>query len=636
LRHFCDFRLEPVNKSKAQQIAALLRHVDLLPVKSEYFYYSIDCFKSVELQHPIFDNYSVDYSPIVYSSLQSIREALGNTDSFALEENCIIDAMHAYLQRMKKDSNICEHYALQIDQIESLFLRPAHSFREALQRILFYNQFLWQTRHKHNGFGHLDWILDELYQRDLNSGVLTRNQAKEMLLDFFNVLHANDWFKSTNLLGDTGQIIILGGMRKDGTYCCNDLSYLFIEVSMEAALPDPKVLLRCSSKMPDELLKRALECIATGIGAPLLSNDDAVIPRLIEYGYEECHAYDYATAACWEPLILSVAADQNNINTLNFAKPLNDLFESEDVSNFTSLEDIISAYEARLAIYVGQELTTLSRWEFETVPLFSLLSDSAISSRKDLVRGGAEYSNMGLTTVAISCVVNSMLNIKRYVFEEKIITLNELNSARLSNYKDNEQLVVLLKSNVQRYGSDDPAVVELTNRITAFTSAEFARYHTRYGGKFKFGLSAPGYMTEGYYTAATFDGRKDMEPFSVHISAEGDTPATELLSFACQLDYSGNRMNGNVVDMMTTPHFLQENMDKFLFLLKAGFSNGLFQMQMNVLDSATIIAARKNPEAFPNLVVRVWGFSAYFKDLPVEYQDLLVQRALQSEAAHRG
>lgn len=637
LNNIRKFHLEAPKRSKAKQIASLLNKVELLPVENDSFYYSIDCFKTLELRYPIFDNYSVDYTRIVCSSLKDIQKELGSgKGAFEEEELCVIDAMNAYLQRMKKDTVISEKFSLQIEEIESLFYRPAQSFREALQRILFFNQFLWQTRHKHNGFGHLDWLLNDLYEADLAEGKLTREQAKKLILDFFDVLHANCWFKSTLLVGDTGQIIILGGLTAPSTYKCNDLTYLFIEANMDAGLPDPKVLLRCSTHMPDDLLKLALDCIATGVGAPFLSNDDAVIPKLIAYGYSEECSHNYATAACWEPLILNVSADQNNISTLNFAQPLNDMFAAEDLSMFDKFEDVLEAYEKYLAAYIAQELKRLSELEFEPAPLLSMLSGSALMKRKDLVRGGAEYSNLGLTSVAISCVVNSMLNIRRFVFEDKKFTIQELNAARTGNFENAEDTVALLKANPQRYGSDDPDVWALTNRITEFTSREFERYNTKYGGKFKFGLSAPGYVTLGSCTAATFDGRRNGEPFNVHISADGNTAATELISFACKLDYSENRINGNVVDLMTSPHFLRENMEKFMLLLKAGFANGLYQMQMNVLDSATIIAARENPEAFPNLVVRVWGFSAYFKDLPVEYQDLLVQRALQSEAAHSG
>lgn len=635
-KHYKKMYVQPIGKSKAAQIAGLLNRVALDPVKNDTFYYSIDVFSAPQTQAQIFDNYSVDYSKIVYASFDEIRKALQQKeDAFGREQCVLIDGIENYLQRMKKSDAISQKYAMQIEQIESLFYRPAESFREALQRILFFNQLIWQTRHKNIGFGHLDWLLIDLYRKDIAERKITREDAKHLIGEFFAVLHDNCWYKSSALMGDTGQIIILGGLTDQEHYSCNELTYLFIEASMEARLPDPKVLLRCSAQMPEDLLRLALECIATGIGAPLLSNDDEVIPRLLAFGYEDKHAYNHATSACWEPLILNVGAEQNNIRVLNFAEPMNRMFNREDAASFSGWEEVFACYESYLASYIKEVLTELSQLEFEEEPLFSLVSDSAIEKRKDLVRGGAVYANLGLTSVGLSSAVNALLNIRRYVFEEKKFSLDELNTFRKQNYENRQDVVDLLRSNPQRYGKDDPCTLEIANRITAFAGNIFAKYKTKYGGKFKFGVSSPGYVMVGNQTGATFDGRRDGEPFPVHISADGATPATELLSFAAQLDYSGNRINGNVADVMVSPDFLRNNVDKFLLLLKAAFANGLYQIQMNVVDSATIIAARKNPEMFPDLIVRVWGFSAYFKDLPEEYQDILVQRAMQSEAALR-
>ena len=129
------------------------------------------------------------------------------------------------------------------------------------------------------------------------------------------------------------------------------------------------------------------------------------------------------------------------------------------------------------------------------------------------------------------------------------------------------------------------------------------------------------------------DGRRDGDPFSVHISSGVAVPTTELLSFAMKLDYNENRINGNVIDFITSPGMLKQNRDKYTALLRAGFAGGIFQLQMNVVDSKTLIAAKADPTLFPNLVVRVWGFSAYFNDLPEEYKDVLITRAIESEKA---
>lgn len=603
-------------------------------VENEDFFYSLDCFKTMKSNKVLLGNYTVDYAYILNGSFAELERGLEKMNNrFSRNEIRIMDGMRRYVERIKKDEKIMGRYFLQISTIESLFIRPAESFFEGLQRILFYNQFLWQTGHSLNGLGRLDKILGNLYQKDTKNGVLEKEDARRLLKSFFKVLHEYYWRKSSALMGDTGQIIILGGREKDGTYFCNELTYLFIEVAKELHLPDPKVLLRCTADMPEDLLKLAVECIATGIGAPLLSNDDVVIPAMRTCGYAEEDAYNYCTSACWEPLIPGVSSDANNIASLNFAVPFIEMLESPEFLKVNSLAELLVLYEKYLVENIGKLLSALSKLEFEEDPFLSLLSKTAIESQKDIAQGGAKYNNLGLTSVGLGCVVNSLLNLDKLVWKDKKYTLTELEQFRRSNYRDCEDLVSELKALYPVYGSDSDEVVGLTRHIMAVTSAEFAKHKTYLGGKFKIGLSSPNYIGDAKRIPATYDGRRQGEPFSVHISSAKALPFTELLSFAMKLDYSDNRLNGNVIDFFVSPGMIKGNIQKITALLRAGFEGGIFQLQMNVVDSKTLIAAKADPKSFPDLVVRVWGFSAYFNDLPEEYKDVLIARALESEKA---
>lgn len=604
------------SSEKSSQICRAVRSVNVLPVEDVSFFYSVDPYKKVILRNQILDNYSIDYSWVVDSIL---------VDDNGRYQN-IVDELGNYLERARK--KISEQ---NYNEIKSLFSRPAEHFHEAIQRILFVNQWLWQTGHKHNGFGHLDWILYDLYRSDIDSGYITKEDAKQYLRDFFIILHDKCWFKSTMLLGDTGQIVILGGIGEDGTYRCNELTYLFIEVSKELKLPDPKVLLRVSKNMPDDLLRLAMECIATGIGAPFLSNDDEVIPALIQYGYDPVDAYNYATSACWEPLTIGKSCDQNNIQTINFCKPFSDYIESEEFENCKCLEDVKDGYQVYLANYIDQFLSRLDEKVFEEDPILTLFSPEVLKTGKDIVRGGAKYANLGVTSVGLSTVVNSILNIDQFVFKDGRYSLHELNEIRKHNYEENEELRKDLDKGSGAFGEDDEKVISLTNELLHFISSEFHKHHTKLGGEYKFGLSSPNYIVDARAIGATFDGRKAGMPFGTHISGKNGLAPTELISFASQLDYNDNRINGNVVDFIMSPGFIQNNLDKAVAMIKGGIKQGFYQLQINVVDSKTLIEAQKHPEQFPNLVVRVWGFSAYFKDLPKEYQDNLIRRAIEAE-----
>ena len=178
---------------------------------------------------------------------------------------------------------------------------------------------------------------------------------------------------------------------------------------------------------------------------------------------------------------------------------------------------------------------------------------------------------------------------------------------------------------------DVTEIIDLTNDITKFTSDIFASRNNMFGDKFKFGLSAPSYISKSPNVDASLDGRKNAEPFNVHISYENNQDYTELMRFASKLKYTEHRFNGNVVDFMVSPDFIRKNLEKFTDFIKLSLDMGVFQMQLNVVDSKTLIDAQKNPDKYPNLIVRVWGFSTYFNDLPKDYQDVLIKRALEHE-----
>ena len=176
---------------------------------------------------------------------------------------------------------------------------------------------------------------------------------------------------------------------------------------------------------------------------------------------------------------------------------------------------------------------------------------------------------------------------------------------------------------------------ELQGFVPVEQATEIMKDYKNYlGGKYKFGLSAPSYIDASVNFPASLDGRKNGEPFGVHISTDASNGYTELMQFASKLDYGENRFNGNVVDFMVSPDFIENNFDKFVQFLLLSVKNGFFEMQMNVVSSKTLIEAKKNPDKFPNLIVRVWGFSAYFNDLPEQYKNYLIERTLKNESGN--
>jgi formate C-acetyltransferase len=601
--------------------------------KDRYFFYSVDVFKTWFNEKRLMVNSTLDYKRIIDAPINTLL-INDSADFFTKENNKVVKALSHYLERcisFVNKSNMANSKNI-IYWLENMKTTKASSLEEALQRILFINQIQWQTNHRLVGLGRLDYILNDLYNADCEAGRLDKDRAVIIIKEFLTCLHEYYWFKSDDLMGDTGQIIILGGNQIDGSYFCNELTYAFITAVKELQRPDPKVLLRVGENMPENLMRAAVDCIQTGIGCPLLSNDEQVIPYMIAFGYEPEDAYNYVTSACWEPLVPSVAHEQNNIQLINFLIPFNLMSEKVGFAQFDHFEKLFESYLQQLEVHISYVGALLDKIEWDKNPFVSAFTDSCRQQHKDVGDGGGKYNNYGILSLALSNAVNALKNIQKYVFEEKRITLCQLDFMRKNNFRGHEDIYQLFR-NTKVFGTDDPFALELTNRILARADIAVQRYQNKFGAKAKFGLSSPGYIKASERYSASFDGRKKGEPFAVHISSDGNNGYTELMQFASKIDYSSSKFNGNVVDFFISPHFIQNNFEKFVSFIRKTISLGVFQMQANVVSRETLIAARENPDKFPNLIVRVWGFSAYYIDLPAAYKNHLIERAIQGERA---
>lgn len=617
--------------SKGEQIKRLLSKCNI-NINKEGFIYNIDSYKVLNNNKRILDNFTIDYSIILDNSLEDLINKVKLIDNIDYRNNVlnVLDGINIILD--KEINKLSDSKRLDKDKylgyLNNIKNGKCKSFEEALQRILFFNQLLWQTNHMLNGLGRLDLLLDKYYEKDKDN--YTEDEIINIIKDFLLKLHDNYWYKSNSLLGDTGQIIILGGTLEDNTYFTNDLTYYFIKCIKDLQIPDPKILLRVNKDVPNHLMELSLSCIKTGVGCPLLANDEVIINNLIKFGYDKKDAYNYVTSACWEPLILGDSLDQNNVDSIVYIKPFNKLLDEYDLDKIDNIEKLLSVYKTYLEDYLKDFLIKNSfKWEED--PLISLFITSCNKRGIDISNGGAKYNNYGFTSVSLPNVVNSILNIETLVFKEHKYTLKELNNARLNNFKD-ESILKDIKNVKERFGQDSDHIIDITNNIINTVGDYLNDKRNIFNGKYKFGLSAPSYISASYNVLASLCGRRNYEPFDVHISINKYSNGyTELFSFASSLNYSNNSFNGNVIDFIVSKTFIEKNFDKFNLFLKLSIDKGFFETQMNVINSDILLRAKKNPQEFPNLIVRVWGFSAYFNDLPDEYKDVIIKRTLEYE-----
>lgn len=643
-----DFMIDGMLRPYAEVFDLICRNISLSDSDNGRFFYCIDTEYVMDTTRgyryenmtPAYDKVlkyglsELKYSGDLISSDKKTYDAGlpgSDGDSFRRDYNSVIDSICLLIDRVVDYLRGKNGNDRRIHWFISMKDNKASGFEEGIQRMLFINQLFWQTDHRLVGLGAWDTHLWHLYENDISKGILTKEGTLTILEDLFCVLHENFKYKSNVLMGDTGQIFVLGRSTPDGDYLCNELTYLFIEAMKNVQQPDPKCLLRVNKNTPDDLLELSLDSISTGLGAPLLANDEVVIPCLTGFGIPAEDACEYTTSACWEPLIGGKSACNNNRTPLNYLRGLDNLFKREKLDEIKSFDQLVDKY----LVYLGRNINAVKRvlvnHVFQNDILLSVFTYGCFESEKDVSQGGSIYGDLGITSVAMGNTIDSLYNIKKYVFDEKRLSLYDVKKVLALDYKGYDDLLEELRAEKSYYGSDDPDIIALTQRIMDHVSSELSDYEEITGEKIKVGLSGAAYMDSARGFGASFDGRHRSDPFTVHISNEDNESFTEIVNYASRLDYKNNQFNGNVIDFMVSPDFIINNKEKMVLFLKGAINAGFFEMQMNVVSSKTLIEAKKDPESFPNLIVRVWGFSAYFKDLPEEYKEVLIKRAIENE-----
>ena len=609
--------------AKIKQYMKAINRADLKFDDSTYFIHSIDEDLVLFQEDWVIDNMPLDYGIIVNSCINNLRKEYKENNSIINRQNLLVlDMFDRYIELIKNKIETMswenERKEYFYNQIDKMYNSPASDLKDALQRILYWNQLIWQFGHRLNGLGRLDKVLDRIPVKEDSINVFE---------DFFNLLHLHYHYKSSALLGDIGQIVILGGIESDNSYFYNEYTKIILKVFENIKVTDPKALLRVSKEMPDELYAIASQCLKSMSGTPLISNDDIVIPSIIEFGYSKEDACNYGVSACWEPLVIGKSLEQNNLCNIEFAKAINLMITSEKFLLCRSFDDILKLYFEYLDINISEQISYADQIKWAQAPIFTLFTPECAKKEKDISQGGALYNNYGFLSVGMASAVDSLLNIKSYVFDKAIITLEELKSSINNNYVNNLDIKNILTNSDEYFGKDNQNICEMTNLISSHTAEKLSQYTNRFGGKIKFGLSSPQYIDLGLNTLATADGREAGTPFSTHISTKRHIEPNTMVSFAGKLDYKGYKSNGNVVDLFLPQKLFDDNNSNMISFLKGSVLNNIFQMQFNFLTYNQLVDAKKHPEKYPNLIVRVWGFSAYFNDLPEIYQDLIIERA---------
>ena len=551
-------------------------------------------------------NISSDWEGVLNGGLLS-RRALTTPEGWTA-----IDAVLAYADRYE-------------DPALSRAIRTgAKGYLEALNvfRILHFS--LWASNVYHNTVGRFDQYMWPFLKADMEKG-MTEEEALDLTSEFFLSFNRDSDLYIGMQRGDNGQSMMLGGCDQDGKSAVNKLTILCLKASLQNKRIDPKINLRVNKDTPLELYELGTQLTRQGLGFPQYANDDVVIPALTAMGYSLEDARNYVVAACWEFIIPGVAMDIPNIGAVSLAGVVADVIRGNLTSavSYEALEE-----KVREAIRADAEKTFmgLSPLFMEPAPWQTVL----MSDVSHDVSEGAKYNNYGFHGTGFATAVDQLAAIKRYVFDEKSITLQALFEALDSNFEKNPGLGRLLREDGPKLGRDEECEGIADRLLDAFADA-LAPLKNERGGRVRAGTgSAMYYLWHSKALGATADGRRAGEPLSANFSPSLTLRDAGPLSVISAMARPGlaRVMNGGplTLELHDTVFKHPEGITKVAQLVQAFIRMGGHQLQLNAVSREQMLDAQVNPDAHRNLIVRVWGWSGHFVQLDKGYQDQIIER----------
>ncbi len=520
------------------------------------------------------------------------------------------------------------------------------TFREALQLYWFCCLAMAAESQSCIPIGRFDQDLYPFLERDLDAGGTTLGEAQGLLECLWIKLN----FES-DLTTDTCRNITLAGQGPDGLDATNTLTYMCLDASHRLRLADPKLNARFHDGSPARLLGKCVEMVKAGLGGfPAFYNDEAIIEGLTRMGVPLEHARLYSCDGCQE-IILPGKGDFYPVHTgVDLLACVQDTLgvppylvepggpeppepETRDYGVFEAfMEAYLDNLDAMVSAAVEEgNMRDRGLAAYSPVPFLSSTLEGCLEKAVDKTAGGCRYNWTGCNGQAFAAAVNSLAALRKMVYDEKLVTLDELRETLRDDWGD-ERLRQYALNRVPKWGNDDDYVDEIAVRVAERFIDEVLRHSNPRGGPYYPGIFTFHHVRRGIMSSASPDGRRAGDPVSTHLSpvAGTDKSGPTLAVNSALKVYALHPPEGTALDLRFHPTALmgEEGVEKLESLIKAFMRRGGTVVQFNVVGSETLRDAQENPEQYRSLLVRVWGFSAYFTTLTKEYQDEIITRTM--------
>lgn len=539
---------------------------------------------------------------------------------------------------------------------------PAHAPRDLWEALQMYWFVHLGTITELNGWdamnpGHLDQHLSPFYEKGIQEGTLTREQAKDLISCM--------WIKFNNhpappkvgvTAAESGTYndftnINLAGLKADGSDGVNEVSYLILEVIDDLHLLQPQANIQLSRKTPDHFLKAACRVIRNGYGYPSVFNADEVVTEQVRMGKTVEDAREGGCSGCIETGCFGkeayVLTGYLNVPKV-FELTLNDGVDpltgkqiapkTGDPRAFGDFEELYEAFTRQLTHIVDLKIRInnyIERMFANHAPatFLSVVIQDCIENGKDYYNGGPRYNTNFIQCVGIGTITDSMSAIRKHVFEDKTFTMDRLLTALRNNFKDEEALRLTLVNKTPAFGNDDDVADSIMQRVYATLfqtidgqpNTKGTEYHLDmlsttchiYFGK-KLGASANG----------RFAGLPESDGTSPSHGADRRGPTAVIRSLGKMDQF---KSGGTLLNQKFLPSVLagEEGIAKMASLIRTYFRLDGHHIQFNVVDAETLRDAQKNPDKYRDLLVRVAGYSDFFVDLDIYHQEEIIARTAQ-------
>ncbi len=612
------------------------------------------------------DHHSIGYTRLLRKGINGVLAEIAarRVKQLNVDQSAILDAMERSCRalllvaarfRMAAETALAAEHdpearrclRLVVDAATHVPANPPRTFHEGLAALVFLREVV--ASFEGIGIsvlGHPDRLLIELYRRDVAEGILTKDEARDLIarwmLPFDLKSHVND-----NQWPETSTCMTLGGCDEDGTPVWNELTRLFINVHHELGLMNPKPNCRISKNSPQEYLELIAKLNLAGHNNFALMNDDILIPALVRAGKTEREARLYVNGGCQEPITEGVEHSAGAYYWINLPRLLDLCLRPTDETLPQWAADVLpqpvgahADFEAFYEKCREQILRTINigaEWRvavgklqprINPCPLFSASLEGCVDNAADYTAGGARHNPSGICLVGVATLINSLHAIREAVFEKQWSTMEELRGALARNWEEFEELRGRMLS-LPRYGHGDAAVDALAARFSKEAAAFIRSLPNERGGHFQ-----PGYFSYSFFigmgkqTRATPDGRKSGEPLSQGYGPDHRDSAagvTDTLRSTAAIDLADFPAS-SVLDMQL-PAGGGIDAARLAGLMRAFAALGGSVAQFNCVSREVLRDAQAHPARHAELTVRICGLSARFTALARDVQDELVNRA---------